>query len=332
METQKQCRKCERTLNLTSFSKHSGTRDKLDNRCKDCVKQVKKNPDRERRPTEPDVCDTDTGSRVWQGGKKRGCIINEGEGLFLARVGNKACKSLHLKNFEMDEGKLREEAHRFLYTKSLELGLTTNRYKIIFNKTDEPVYLIVQLSKNFITLCDYDMLPIVRAHPLFVTITGTQNAHNKHYAGLLKDDRNVPFHKFITGYEMTDHIDRYPMDNRRCNLRKTSHAENNRNRTNYSDTSLMTGVGFSVRHEAWCGRIKVDNKLHNKGFPVSVHGYEGAKQKAIEWRQQMALEHDNYNSKHEEMNVHRHPDYDRLKREYEEIMLEHADGFVWKEE
>ncbi len=41
MELKKTCRLCCNEFELSNFSKHSGTKDKLDNRCKECVKQIK---------------------------------------------------------------------------------------------------------------------------------------------------------------------------------------------------------------------------------------------------------------------------------------------------
>ena len=39
------------------------------------------------------------------------------------------------------------------------------------------------------------------------------------------------FHNYLTGFDMIDHHNRNPMDNRRCNLSKTTKKENNNNRT-----------------------------------------------------------------------------------------------------
>ena len=42
MSSMKTCRKCNIEKPIECFSKHSGTADKLDNRCKECVKLAKK--------------------------------------------------------------------------------------------------------------------------------------------------------------------------------------------------------------------------------------------------------------------------------------------------
>ena len=48
------CRKCSTEKLIEFFSKHSGTADKLDNRCKNCVKLIKTDPNREHKSTELD--------------------------------------------------------------------------------------------------------------------------------------------------------------------------------------------------------------------------------------------------------------------------------------
>lgn len=116
-----------------------------------------------------DTIKTDIKNKYWQGGKKKGSILDYGNGLFFAMIANKCLKSFQLQNY-MNESKLRESAERFLYTKSLELGIVTNRYKIILHKdTNYPQYLLVQLSKNYVMLCDYDQLEIIKKYHFFIT-------------------------------------------------------------------------------------------------------------------------------------------------------------------
>ncbi|KAJ3227090.1 hypothetical protein HDU81_006944 [Chytriomyces hyalinus] len=168
-------------------------------------------------------------------------------------------------------------------------------------------------------LCDYDQLETVKNYNLCVTKNGRSNVH---YTGIQIDTTTVKgFHGFITGFDMVDHINRYPLDNRKCNLRQTTVIENNRNRTNLITTSTdVTGVTFQQKDEAWRARIKIKGIESNKQFSVKAHGYENAKQLAIKWRQDMAKLHNNFISKPNEQNVNRHPDYERLRSEYEDIM------------
>jgi hypothetical protein len=61
---------------------------------------------------------------------------------------------------------------------------------------------------------------------------------------------------------IVDHINGDGLDNRRCNLRICTIAENIRNRTrlNKNNTSGMRGVHWDKRKEKWCAEIKVNRK------------------------------------------------------------------------
>jgi len=397
----KKCKKCQVEKPVTEFSRHPETRDKRDQRCKACVKLVKQNKDRVLKPRELDVVPTDATCREWQGGKKKGSIISKGDGLFIASVANKKSKSFRLHDYDMDESRLRDAANVFLYQKSLELGLTSNRYKIIFDQEERgdssssahplPKYLIVQLSKGFVMLCDYCQLDFIKSHHMCVSVSGGKNEHKSHYAVYLMEDGKIStFHKAITGYEMTDHIDRYPMDNRLCNLRETNAQENNRNRNNFFEPKkkVNTGVDFDAERELWNAWVEVHGKIESKTFLVGTYssyqegkldahkwvkervdkstthpvtgvvfdevnmvfrsririrdkqleqrfsvtklGHDTAREMAIAWRTDMAKATENHVSRPDETPVHSHPDYQRLRCEFEDIMVAHADGYQWK--
>jgi len=224
-----------------------------------------------------------------------------------------------------------------------------------------------------------------------VTISGNKNEHRSHSAAFLQNNKNVLFHKGVAGFEMTDHINRYPMDNRRCNLRGTSALENNRNRTNHypvdKDDNIQSDIHFDAEHETWNVRVNIDGEMKIQSFPIhqsdyqiakqdahhwcqetvhryktkpitgvtfdktqnvfrsrirvnneqkeerfsaSKHGYDVARQMAIDWRTEMAQKTDNYVSRPDETTTNRHPEFDRLKSEFEDIMIEHATGLKWK--
>lgn len=62
----------------------------------------------------------------------------------------------------------------------------------------------------------------------------------------------VPMHGFITGFPVTDHINRSGLDNRRVNLRNVTYAENARNsRLNSRNTSGYRGVSYDKRSGKW---------------------------------------------------------------------------------
>lgn len=329
----KTCNKCNIEKTIDNFSKHSGTKDKLDNRCKECVKKVKQNKDREKKPSEKDLIETDLTNKNWQGGKYNGSIFeriiknkNTENKVFIVAISGKQ-KTFNPKHFKNEEECLKG-AEKYKKEKSDELKLTSNKYKIIF-ENNIPKYLIVQLTKNYITLCDYTRLEFIKNNNLFVSKSGDKNA--KQYCAYQTEKSIKGFHGCITGFDMVDHINRYPLDNRVSNLRKTTYTENNKNSTNTNQTSLMTGVTFNSKDEAWRGRIKINGKEHNKQFAIKTHGYEEAKQMVIIWRQEQAKLTDNYVNKVEEKDLNKHPEFDKLKKEYEEIMIKHSIGFKWKD-
>ncbi len=332
----KTCNKCNIEKSIENFSKHSGTKDKLDNRCKECVKIMKNDKNKEKRPHEKDLAETNLSCTDWQGGKYAGSIFNRiteykshDSVVFIVSIGGKQ-KTFNPKNFK-DEKECEEKAEEYKKEKSDELNLTSNKYKIIF-EDDKPKYLIVQLSKNYVTLCDYSHLEFIKNTNLFVSKGENKNKQYCFYNENNENEvaRNKRFHGYITGFDMVDHINRYPLDNRLSNLRKTTHMENNRNSINTNKTTLMTGVSHVAKDDAWRARIKIDGKEHNRQFAINTYGYEEAKQLAINWRQEKAKITKNYVSKVDE-NTEKHPDFDKLEKEYLEIMSKHADGFQWKD-
>ena len=82
------------------------------------------------------------------------------------------------------------------------------------------------------------------------------------------DRKLVRMHRFILGLTNkddvdVDHINHNENDNRRCNLRITTHSNNNKNtKLNCKNTSGYTGVCYEKRRQRWFAQIVVDG--HNK--------------------------------------------------------------------
>ena len=279
---------------------------------------------------------TDMQSRLWQGGKKKGSIIHKGNGLFIATIGNKKFKSFELNNFEMNELKLRDSAEQFLYSKSLEMGIVTNQYKIIFHKkTNEPQYLLVQLSKNYIMLCDYDQLEMIKKYHFFITILNKKKKDKSCYVAYSQYNQNVLFHNQIMGNKITNHINNYPMDNRRCNLKDITIKDS------YHYLSLeaqkkayewciqiikkykinpMIDISFCIsfhkKENVWRSYIKMKGNMIMKSFPILLNTDQNASNRIYKPADDPNL-------------LNKHPDFDRLKSEFETIMEEHGGGFKW---
>jgi len=77
-------------------------------------------------------------------------------------------------------------------------------------------------------------------------------------------------HRAILGLkrgEITDHVNRNGLDNRRCNLRKCTQSQNNRNsRKNRNNTSGYIGVSWNKEKGRWSAYIKCNTKQIHLGY------------------------------------------------------------------
>jgi hypothetical protein len=114
----------------------------------------------------------------------------------------------------------------------------------------------------------------------------SSNKTASYYPKITIDGKTLNFHKYIAGFEMTDHINRDTFDNRLKNLRETTHKENNNNRgpdKKYDESHIM-GVRYVQRYNSWQARIKQDGKEYSKQFSVKKFGENGAKELAMKAR------------------------------------------------
>ncbi len=94
----------------------------------------------------------------------------------------------------------------------------------------------------------------------------------KGYAQLRKNTKIIYMHRLIIlkyHKEITniiDHINRNPLDNRKCNLRFATKAENSYNRDNYmSATSIFKGVTFRKCDKLWEAKIRHNGSYYYLG-------------------------------------------------------------------
>lgn len=157
-------------------------------------------------------------------------------------------------------------------------GLTTNKIRIIDGNKIE-----VQLSKDQIMTTDYNFLNMVEKYNLFAT--KSSNEGSKYYASIEVSGIMHKYHKFITSWNMVDHIDRNPLNNCLSNLRETTHKENNNNRNkSESSNAIELGVTYSAKDNAYKARIKQDGIEYCKQFSVKKYGKDEALRLAIETR------------------------------------------------
>lgn len=229
----------------------------------------------------------DIESREWQFGKYAGAILHrinkdskaERYEVRITSAGNqKISKSFAFSKYESPEhAKLAAEI--FQRQKSDELGLTRNKIRVIDNQTIE-----VKLTKGYIMKTDLQYHEICQKHTLCVSKSGHETS--EYYPLISIKNTNKLFHKHITGFEMTDHINRNPMDNRMCNLRSANHKMNNNNRGMNKKCDPDHIMGVRLMDGYWEARIKQDDKQYSKTFSINEHGFDKAKELAIEQRKE----------------------------------------------
>lgn len=70
----------------------------------------------------------------------------------------------------------------------------------------------------------------------------------------------------VSGGELVDHRNGNPLDNRKDNLRRCTHAQNMRNRRKHSNNrSGYKGVYFEARRRHWIAKIVVDKRKRYLG-------------------------------------------------------------------
>ena len=303
------CAKCKEKKQIEDFNASELKRSTY-SRCRDCMRSYK--TAEKKKPRELDLDDTDISNRTWQGGKYHGHILDKNN-TFYPRVSGKH------KSFRYDDAnkdKVYDLANQWRKDKSNELNLTSNRYKIVFDG-DVPKYLIVQLSKDYITLVDYDYKDVIKSHFMCVTRSGHENS--QYYCNITVDSKNKGLHGHLTGFNMVDHINGYPLDNRKCNLRDTNYSENNKNRSLIHKTSCMKSKDKNNNYEAII--IYNDHTLYFQ--KIMINEVFATKELAKQWIETKCTEIDAH--------LNKIPNRQLLKQEYEDIMAMHSDGYKWRD-
>lgn len=89
-------------------------------------------------------------------------------------------------------------------------------------------------------------------------------------AHIKKNNKNstIFFHKLITNYKVTDHINHNGLDNRKQNLRKSNSTLNARNsrKTLNKKSSKYKGVSWKKDKNKWASYIRLNRKYIHLGF------------------------------------------------------------------
>ena len=320
----KKCRKCNIDKSLDNFSKHKDTADGYDNRCKDCVKQMKsklnkkfqenlKDNDISKRQyiqnaTEyldlatPDLTTTD-----WQGGKLKGTY-------FKRKNAEKYTVCVEKKSVIVET---EEDAKKMIIKLNKEYKCAKNMYRIITYKNKK--YVLMQLSLNYVGLFDFDKLDLLRKINLSVTRTSKNSNPNAKYYCLSSLDLYIAqIHNVLSDYDMVDHRDRYPLDNRIDNLSLTNYRENNMNRSKISNKKIDFIDG---KYKCSIKYFAIDPKNREFCTRTDENSFS-TKQEGLDWLDKTSkkLDHDISIYDDEVM---------ELKKSYEVIMIKYADDSKW---
>jgi hypothetical protein len=251
----------------------------------------------------------------WCLGKPCGFITKKEKTVYwkTSAKGKQISKSFAISNYDDSIEKAELAAREYGKKWSDEHGYTKNQVRklpdnIYWNDNPKNYPLTnntieVKIDEHNTMLIDHDDLHIIECFSICKTKSGS-NKNAKYYAaisfkGTREDKKNgkkslQQFHNYLTGYDMVDHNNRNPMDNRRCNLAKTTKKENNNNRTcectgmKYAPSELekVPGVRFVYDRPggAWQARIKQNEKEKTVSFSVNKYGDSEACRLAVEAR------------------------------------------------
>lgn len=281
----KVCRICNQNLDLTQFNRNYRAKDRLDSRCKSCVLQYQKELKNKVQEREYEIYELDLDSTDWQAGKPSGSIAeitrNDITWYEVRHFINRKQKTkiFYCKNNDIDDVYMNAKKYKLEF--SAKNGLTRNMIRFI--EIDGQKYIEVQLTQGMTMITDIKFSDIIQKYLLSVI-----NNESKYYCRICINNHYETFHKYITGYRFTKHINGNTMDNRLCNLSEITYKELNNNRSGpkiYENTDQIIGV--KQYDYFWRGYIRQNKKLYSKSFSIKKYGNEEARRLAIEYRQEL---------------------------------------------
>lgn len=152
-----------------------------------------------------------------------------------------------------------------------------------------------------------------------------KNKNKSYYAAYSRNSENILFHKQIMGNEITHHVNGYPMDNRRCNLQVTMFD---------NDIIEIKSAYLEAKKKAyeWCLQIIKKYKINpmiDISFSISFHYKENVWRSYIKMKGNMIMKTFPIFNDIKPIVMDKHHDFDKLKSEFETIMIDNGYGFNW---
>lgn len=99
------------------------------------------------------------------------------------------------------------------------------------------------------------------------------------------NNKNTYMHNLLIGEYLVDHKNNNRVDNRRCNLRKCTSQENNRNRSlAKNNTSGIIGVSWKQKLNKWRAYIVIDGKQKHLGnYSNKIDAIKARLKAEVEW-------------------------------------------------
>lgn len=124
----------------------------------------------------------------------------------------------------------------------------------------------ITLTKGAVAVVDDEDFEILSTKKWYYSSMGyaQRTDHNK------GNRKEILMHRFVLNApenREVDHINRNPLDNRKCNLRLCTRSENNHNKgINKNNKSGFKGVYFHRGANKWSSQIMVNRKRLNLGL------------------------------------------------------------------
>jgi len=226
----------------------------------------------------------------WRGGKIKGSVVRDNYKHMYTVIFKKGGpkKTFNWSATGRSEARAKRLAEQFRLSYNKTHNLSRNRYAFI-DCPDGSRIGVAKLTQGKFLVFDPEDLHFVESR-----IWHASHADNDRYYVCGRDDagKHIEYqHLLMPDANIVDHLNRNPLDNRRCNLEDTDTTGNNRNtKMHRNNTSGHNGVrrivhgGRPYWQARYCTTVKGKWAQRTKSFRIDKLGEEVAKAAAIAFR------------------------------------------------